>query len=81
MYNWPSSIGTPREEVERLRKDNERQQKLIHSVMIRDSESGETKAAPGASETLLQSEIIRLTSDNMVRTRGYTYTDGSICFT
>ena len=59
-----------RVEVERLRRETERQQKLLHSVMLQDTEGGELKAAPGASDTLLQSEIMRLTNENMVRGPG-----------
>lgn len=48
-------------ELERLRRDNERQQKLLAQNL--------TKGDPSSSnpEALLQSEIMRLTSENLVR--------------
>ncbi|KAL7645004.1 UNVERIFIED_CONTAM: hypothetical protein RMT77_004828 [Armadillidium vulgare] len=46
-----------RSEVNRLREANERQQKLIGENLM--------KGGGGSSETLLQSEIIRLTSENL----------------
>ncbi|KAB7505341.1 Afadin [Armadillidium nasatum] len=48
-----------RAEVNRLREQNERQQKLIGENLMKGGGGG------GSSETLLQSEIIRLTSENL----------------
>lgn len=45
-------------ELERLRRDNERQQKLLAQNL--------TKGDGSNPETLLQSEIMRLTSENLV---------------
>ncbi|KAF2349499.1 hypothetical protein FHG87_019745 [Trinorchestia longiramus] len=62
-----------RADVERLKKENERQQKLISSVLIQPAESeegsmndAEPRLAPGASEVLLQSEVMRLITENLV---------------
>lgn len=55
-----------RGEVDRLRRDNERQQQLISSVISGEAGSGEEKLLPGASEVLLQGEIMRLTAENLV---------------
>lgn len=45
-------------ELDRLRRDNERQQKLLAQNLSKSDSSN--------SETLLQSEIMRLTSENLV---------------
>ncbi|KAF2355787.1 hypothetical protein FHG87_013461 [Trinorchestia longiramus] len=62
-----------RADVERLKKENERQQKLISSVLMQPAEGeegsvndAEPRLAPGASEVLLQSEVMRLITENLV---------------
>lgn len=50
-----------RSEVRRLRQENERQQKLIGQNLM--------KSTGSQAETLLQSEIMRLTSENLVSLR------------
>lgn len=58
-------------ELERLRRDNERQQKLLAQNL--------TKGDPSSSnpEALLQSEIMRLTSENLVRGMSSCCSDGT----